>query len=176
MTQSTTALLCALISGALLLAACGSTPDRRALYLPPPEHSGLSPAPMVRVELPRHINHQSLRVRTADQSLRALEDESWAESPAEGFERLLAEQLAARAALPVASRVEVRLSRFEREADGVFRAIGHWRLRDDGSTLKAGGIHLERRLATTDASALVEAMSAAVAATADAIIAATATD
>ena len=131
---------------------------------------------MVRVDLPSHVNHRSLRVRATDQRLRPLRDEAWAESPAEGFERLLAEQLAARAALPVASRVEVRLSRFEREADGVFRAIGHWRLRDGGTTLQSGGIHFERRVDTADGAALVAAMSAAVAATADAIIAATASD
>lgn len=175
MTKLITPLLSALL-GALLLTACGSTPDRRALYLPPPEHAGEEPAPMVRVDLPRHVEHSSLRVRATDQRLRPLQDESWAESPAEGFERLLAEQLAARAALPVASRVEVRLSRFEREADGVFRAVGHWRLRDGGTTLRAGGIRFEQRLDTVDATALVEAMSAAVAVTADSIIAATASN
>lgn len=175
MTKPTTLLLCT-FAGALLLAACGSTPDRRTLYLPAPERAGEVPAPMVRVALPRHVEHRSLRVRDTDQRLRTLPDESWAESPAEGFERLLAEQLAARATLPVASRVEVRLSRFEREADGVFRAIGHWRLRDGGTTLRSGGIDFERRVDTVDGAALVEAMSAAVAAAADTIIAATATE
>lgn len=175
MTKPTTTLLAALAMG-LLLTACGSTPERRALYLPPPEHAGEAPAPIVRVDLPRHVEHRSLRVRATDQRLRTLKDESWAESPAEGFERLLAEQLAARASLPVASRIEIRLSRFEREADGVFRALGHWRLRDGGTTLRAGSINFERDIDTADGAALVAAMSAAIAATADAIIATTATD
>ena len=56
----------------------------------------------------------------------------------------------------------------------MFRAFGHWRLRDGGTTLQSGGIRFEQRVERVDAAALVAAMSAAVAATADRIVAATA--
>lgn len=154
---------------ALALAACGSTPDRRALYLPPPDTVGDASPPLVRVTLPRHVEHRSLRVRAPDHSLQTLGGESWAESPSEGFERLLGEQLAARTELPAGARVELQLSRFEREADGVFRAFGHWRVARGGEALHAGVIRHERELPAANAASLVAAMSAVVGETADAI-------
>lgn len=173
MNQTAKALPCVL-AASLLLVACGSTPDRRALYLPPPERTDEMPAPIVRVELPRHVDHRSLRVRATDQRLRTLTNESWAESPVEGFERLLAERLASRTALAPDTRIEVRFYRFEREADGVFRAFGHWSMRQSDRDQHNGAIRFERPVADADAGALVAAMSAAAATTADAIGAATA--
>lgn len=160
-----------------LLAACSSTPERRALYLPPPAALRDAPAPSVRVDLPRYIDHRSLRVRSSSQSLRPIDTQAWAESPAEGVERLLAERLAASSALHSDDRIEVQLYRFERESDGVFRAVGQWRVLRSGEALYSGAVGFDRRLVargaeaeTAQATALVEAMSAAVAAIADAII------
>ena len=172
------------IPGALLLvvllAGCGATPEQRALYLPPPQALRDAPAPTVRVSLPRYVDHRSLRVRAADQRLRSLDAQSWAESPAEGFERLLAERLAASPALRADDRIELRLYRFERDADGVFRALGQWRVRRASETRFSGALAFERRIraANGDAEATppVSAMSAAVAATAEAIIARAADD
>lgn len=160
-----------LTAAAVLVAGCVSSGSgamhRHTLYLDPPQdfvrHAG--PAPSVRVDLPRYIEDQYLLQRSPDGSLQRLEGHVWAESPDEGFARLLREHLAARGGLS-ADRLQVRLTRFDAGKDAMFYALGDWQLRTTGRVCARGYLGFQSPLSGDTATALLHAMNEAVAYTA----------
>lgn len=164
-----------------LLAACATGPAHHALYLPAPGAAPVGQPPLVRVDLPGYADRRTMMRRGDDSRLVTFAGHEWAELPAEGFERLLTEHLAAAPGMPAdATRVDVRFTRFELEADDVFRARGHWQLRRDSAPASHGTLDFQRTVATPDPAALVATVSAVAADTAtriaDAILAAPAPD
>ena len=155
-----------------LLAAYATGPAHHALYLPAPGTAAVSQPPLVRVDLPGYADRRTMLRRSDDGRLVAFAGHEWAELPAEGVERLLTEHLAAAPGMPGgATRVDVRFTRFELEADDVFRARGHWQLRRDSAPASHGTLAFERTVTTPDPAALVATVSAVAADTAKRIAA-----
>lgn len=151
---------------ALLAGGCAShsaTIDRHTLYLAPPANYAASAgaAPSVRVDLPRYVEDQHLVRRSREGALVRLDDHVWAESPDEGFARLLREHLAARGGID-ADRLRVHFSRFEAGEDAIFHALGDWQLRREGEACAQGHLAFQEKMEGVDASALLHAMNQAV--------------
>jgi len=151
---------------AVLVGGCATNPttiDRHTLYLAPPADYAATagPAPSVRVDLPRYVEDQHLIRRDRQGALVRLPDHAWAESPDEGFARLLREHLAARGGLD-ADRLRVHFSRFESGEDAIFHALGDWQLRKDGQICARGHLAFRETLDSIEAGALLGAMNGAV--------------
>ncbi len=164
--MSTTGKLLALAGAALCLSGClhgASSVQRHTLYLDPPQDyaAKAGTAPSVRVDLPRYIEDQYLLQRASDGTLQRLDGHLWAESPDQGFARLLREHLAARGGLE-GDHLRVHFTRFEAGRDAMFYALGDWQLRADGRICAQGHLGFQSPLTNSAATTLVHAMNAAV--------------
>lgn len=151
---------------ALVLTGCatGAGPvQRHTLYLAPPADFATSagPVPSVRVDLPRYVEDQYLVRRSKDGRLERLSSHVWAESPDEGFARLLREHLAVDGGLK-ADRLHVQFSRFESGEDAIFYGLGHWQLRSAGLVCAQGHLAFQEPMQDNDARELLRAMNRAV--------------
>lgn len=168
--MSPTGKLLAFAGAALCLSGCIHAPtnvQRHTLYLDPAQDyaAKAGSAPSVRVDLPRYIEDQHLLQRSPDGTLQRLEGHLWAESPDQGFARLLRERLAARGGIE-GDHLRVHFTRFEAGRDAMFYALGDWQLRADGRICAQGHLGFQSPLTTNAATTLVRAMNAAVAYTA----------
>lgn len=147
----------------ILLGACQSASPRHALYLPAaPTNAETSSPPQVRVHLPSYVDRRLLLQRLQDGRLTALDGGEWAESPADGYARLMRERLQLTPGAATASIVQLHFTRFELEPDGVFRARGDWQVRQDGRMTASGALDYDAPLTRMDSSSLVDAMSQSI--------------
>lgn len=154
------------MAAVLVLSGCATSTGpvhRHTLYLAPPANfaSSAGPVPSVRVDLPRYVEDQHLVRRGRDGRLERLASHAWAESPDEGFARLLREHLAVEGGID-ADRLHVQLSRFESGEDAIFYALGHWQLRSEGQVCAQGHLAFQEPMRDNDARELLHAMNRAV--------------
>ncbi|MHA7834678.1 MAG: PqiC family protein, partial [Algiphilus sp.] len=163
--MSSTGKLLALAGTVLCLTGClhgsSASVQRHTLYLAPPEDyaAQAGTAPNVRVDLPRFVEDQYLLRRADDGTLRRVSGHVWAESPDQGFARLLREHLAARGGLE-GDRLRIQFTRFEADRDAMFYALGEWQLRVEGRSCAQGHLGFQSPLADDEVTTLVDAMNA----------------
>lgn len=164
---------------ALALTACATTFTRHTLDLPvdnaDAEHLR-SDLPAIRIALPHYVDTRPLLRRAPDGTLRRFEAHEWAELPTDGFARLLRERLGSGDTPIPGGLLRVEYTRFELDRDGIFRARGTWQLRDAQGQTRGGGLAIDRSLERVTPQQLVTVMSESVGYTADAILAAFATE
>ena len=138
------------------------------------------------VSLPKRLDRPQILTRTTDYEVRLAEFDQWAEPLDRSFARAVAENLARSiptdrvAVYPwnrragIDWKIEIDVTRFEREADGSVTLAASWRLIGEGEreTFHFGASTLHETPNLSTAGALVAAMSRAVGALSSEIAAA----
>lgn len=142
----------ALIGGSLAMSGCGSSPATRFYVLESTASDGGAAIDLTvglgPVQLPPYIDRDAIVTRSGPTTLTLAEFDRWSEPLQDGFERVLAQDLAALVGTPrverhpwgaahVDVRVPVEVLRFDSDPDGTATLVARWSITTTAHTVLA---------------------------------------